>query len=80
MPTTDTHAPILLSPPHLTGEERAFVDDAFRTNWIAPLGPNVDGFEREMCTFLGAGSGDAASCGAPTAATRASATASEARS
>ena len=51
----DPNAPILLSPPHLTGEERAFVDDAFRTNWIAPLGPNVDGFEREMCTFLGGG-------------------------
>jgi len=54
-PTAD--APILLSPPHLTGEERRFVDDAFRTNWIAPLGPNVDGFEREMCAFLGAGPG-----------------------
>ncbi len=60
MNTHDASAPILLSPPHLTGEERSFVDDAFRTNWIAPLGPNVDGFEREMCTFLGAGSGDAA--------------------
>lgn len=51
----DPNAPILLSPPHLTGEERVFVDDAFRTNWIAPLGPNVDGFEREMCVFLGGG-------------------------
>ncbi|MFM1803559.1 MAG: hypothetical protein RL136_438 [Planctomycetota bacterium] len=45
--------PILLSPPHLTGEERRFVDEAFRTNWIAPLGPNVDAFEREMCDALG---------------------------
>ena len=48
-------APILLSPPHLTGEERGFVEDAFRSNWIAPLGPNVDGFEREMCARLGDG-------------------------
>jgi dTDP-4-amino-4,6-dideoxygalactose transaminase len=51
----DPNQPILLSPPHLTGEERCFVDEAFRTNWIAPLGPNVDGFEREMCTALGGG-------------------------
>ena len=55
MPPTEPRAPILLSPPHLTGEERAFVEDAFRSNWIAPLGPNVDGFEREMCEFLGGG-------------------------
>lgn len=51
----DPTQPILLSPPHLTGEERRFVDEAFRTNWIAPLGPNVDGFEREMCTVLRGG-------------------------
>ncbi|RLS87783.1 MAG: pyridoxal phosphate-dependent aminotransferase [Planctomycetota bacterium] len=53
MNTNDHDAPILLSPPHITGEERRFVEDAFRTNWIAPLGPNVDGFEREMCAHLG---------------------------
>ncbi|MFZ9915241.1 MAG: DegT/DnrJ/EryC1/StrS family aminotransferase [Phycisphaerales bacterium] len=50
--TTAGPTPILLSPPHLTGEERAFVEDAFRTNWIAPLGPNVDAFEREMADTL----------------------------
>jgi len=57
MTTDGRDQPILLSPPHLTGHERAFVDDAFRTNWIAPLGPNVDAFEREMCAFLRGGIG-----------------------
>lgn len=58
----DPNAPILLSPPHLTGEERPFVEDAFRSNWIAPLGPNVDGFEREMGAFLGGGMHACATC------------------
>ncbi len=40
--------PIFLSPPHMTGDEQLFIDEAFRTNWIAPLGPNVDAFEREF--------------------------------
>ena len=52
MQQSNHSAPILLSPPHLTGEEKLFVDEAFRSNWIAPLGPNVDGFEREMATHL----------------------------
>ena len=39
MKQSNPSAPILLSPPHLTGEERLFVDEAFRSNWIAPLGP-----------------------------------------
>ncbi len=49
---TDEPKPILLSPPHLSGAERHFVDEAFRTNWIAPLGPNVDAFERELAARL----------------------------
>ena len=52
--TTDTKTPILLSPPHLSGAERHFVEEAFRTNWIAPLGPNVDAFEREFAAQLSA--------------------------
>ena len=48
----DETRPILLSPPHLSGAERHFVEEAFRTNWIAPLGPNVDAFEREMAARL----------------------------
>jgi dTDP-4-amino-4,6-dideoxygalactose transaminase len=44
---------ILLSTPHLSDHERGFVEEAFLTNWIAPLGPNVDGFERELAAYLG---------------------------
>ncbi len=44
---------ILLSTPHLGEFEREFVDEAFRTNWIAPLGPNVDAFERELADWVG---------------------------
>jgi dTDP-4-amino-4,6-dideoxygalactose transaminase len=39
---------IYLSPPHLTGHELDLVRDAFESNWIAPLGPHVDAFEREF--------------------------------
>ena len=46
---------VWLSSPHLGEEETAFVEEAFRTNWIAPLGPHVDGFEREVCDYLGGG-------------------------
>lgn len=45
--------PILLSTPHLSEFEEGYVADAFRTNWIAPLGPNVDAFERELAEKVG---------------------------
>jgi dTDP-4-amino-4,6-dideoxygalactose transaminase len=54
---------IWLSSPHLGEEETAFVDDAFRTNWIAPLGPHVDGFEREIAAYAGVGHAAALSSG-----------------
>lgn len=44
---------ILLSTPHMGSWEREFVDEAFKTNWIAPLGPNVDAFEREIASYVG---------------------------
>jgi dTDP-4-amino-4,6-dideoxygalactose transaminase len=44
---------ILLSTPHMGDAEREFIEDAFRTNWIAPLGPNVDSFERELAESVG---------------------------
>jgi pyridoxal phosphate-dependent aminotransferase EpsN len=37
---------IYLSPPHMGGDELGLVQEAFASNWIAPLGPHVDGFER----------------------------------
>lgn len=36
------------------GHEQKFIDSAFETNWIAPLGPNVDGFEKELQNYTGA--------------------------
>lgn len=54
---------IWLSSPHLGEEESAFVEDAFRTNWIAPLGPHVDGFEREVAAYAGMAHGAAVSSG-----------------
>jgi len=44
---------IYLSPPHLSGQELEYVHEAFDTNWIAPLGPHVDAFERELCEVVG---------------------------
>ncbi|HEX6924644.1 MAG TPA: NeuD/PglB/VioB family sugar acetyltransferase [Longimicrobiaceae bacterium] len=44
---------IYLSPPHMSGLETQFVSEAFRSNWVAPLGPNVDQFEAEFCDAVG---------------------------
>jgi dTDP-4-amino-4,6-dideoxygalactose transaminase len=44
---------IWLSLAKMTGREQAFIQEAFDTNWVVPLGPNVDGFERELGDFLG---------------------------
>ena len=44
-----------LSSPHLGEEELGFVQEAFDSNWIAPLGPNVDGFEAEAEEYLDSG-------------------------
>jgi dTDP-4-amino-4,6-dideoxygalactose transaminase len=47
---------IWLSSPHMGQEELEYVKEAFATNWIAPLGPNVDGFEKDLEAFLKNGS------------------------
>jgi dTDP-4-amino-4,6-dideoxygalactose transaminase len=44
---------IFLSPPHMGGRERVLVDEAFTSNYIAPLGPMVDAFEQEMAAYTG---------------------------
>lgn len=54
---------ILLSTPHLGDYEMGFVEEAFRTNWIAPLGPNVDAFEQELAKCVGIGHAAAVSSG-----------------
>lgn len=44
---------ILLSPPHVSGREQAYLEDAIHSGWIAPIGPQVDAFEREMTDYTG---------------------------
>ena len=43
---------IWMSSPHMGGNEQKFINDAFDTNWIAPLGPNVSGFENDIKEYL----------------------------
>ena len=44
---------IELSTPHMGGNEQKFVNEAFESNWVAPLGPNIIGFEKDLETFIG---------------------------
>jgi dTDP-4-amino-4,6-dideoxygalactose transaminase len=44
---------IWLSSPHMGEKEMIYIQEAFASNWIAPLGPNVNGFEKDLETFLG---------------------------
>ena len=44
---------IYLSPPDIGEQERQYVTEAFNTNWIAPLGPHVDDFEKELSSYIG---------------------------
>lgn len=48
-----TKTKIWLSSPHMGGTEKNFIDETFANNWIAPLGPNVDGFEEDLQSFTG---------------------------
>lgn len=54
---------IYLSPPHMSPAERGLLLDAFDSNWIAPLGPHVDAFEREVAETVGAKAAAALSSG-----------------
>lgn len=54
---------IYLASPHMSGLEEVFVKEAFDTNWIAPLGANVDGFEKELSEYVGIKTGAALSSG-----------------
>ncbi len=47
-----TKSKIWLSSPHMGGTEQIFVNQAFNTNWVAPLGPNVNNFESDLSNFL----------------------------
>ncbi len=54
---------IYLSSPHMGGGEMKYVNEAYETNWVAPLGANVDGFENDIRTFTNSGSCAALSSG-----------------
>jgi len=60
---SDIDKPILLSSPHMGEYELEYVKDAFASNWIAPLGPNVDAFEAELAAKVGVGHAAAVSSG-----------------
>lgn len=54
---------IYLASPHMGGEEMKYIQEAFNTNWIAPLGKNVNQFEKEMAAYVGVKTGAALSAG-----------------
>ena len=54
---------IYLSCPTMHGEEQKFIQEAFDTNWVAPLGPNVNAFEKEMAEYTGVAHASALSAG-----------------
>ena len=60
MPTPER---VYLSSPHMTGRERDRVAEAFDSNWIAPLGPQVDAFEAELAAVVGVGAALAVTSG-----------------
>lgn len=40
---------------HMSGKEMAFIQEAFDTNWVVPMGPNVNGFEKDLESFVNDG-------------------------
>ena len=60
---SDSEDVILLSPPDLGSEESRLVMEAIKSNWIAPVGPDLDAFERELCSATGAAHACAVSSG-----------------
>lgn len=52
MSVSDSRKRIYLCQPHLSGMEQVFVNEAFDSNWLAPIGPNVDAFEVELKEYL----------------------------
>ena len=54
---------IYLASPTMHGEEQKYIQEAFDTNWVAPLGPNVNAFETEMCEYADCGHAAALSSG-----------------
>ncbi|MFI3175880.1 MAG: aminotransferase class I/II-fold pyridoxal phosphate-dependent enzyme [Eubacteriales bacterium] len=58
-----TSGRIFLSSPTMNGAEQQYIQEAFDTNWVAPLGTNVNEFEKELAQYVGSGYGAALSAG-----------------
>lgn len=57
---------IYLSPPHMSGKEQMKIEEAFKSNWIAPLGPLVNEFEQVVADYAGVKRGARLSSGTAT--------------
>jgi Predicted pyridoxal phosphate-dependent enzyme apparently involved in regulation of cell wall biogenesis len=58
-----TQPKIWLSSPHMGGDELKFIQEAFDTNWISPVGPHISGFEEDLSRYVGVAHGAALSSG-----------------
>lgn len=54
---------IFLASPHMSGDEMMYIQEAFDTNWVAPLGKNVNEFEKELADYVGVGHAAALNAG-----------------
>jgi len=54
---------IYLSPPHMSGNEQNYLAEAFASNWIAPVGPHIEAFEKELASYVGSKGAAAVSSG-----------------
>jgi pyridoxal phosphate-dependent aminotransferase EpsN len=54
---------IYLSPPHMSGMENSYIEEAFKDNWVSPIGPNITAFEEAMAKFIGVKGGVALNSG-----------------
>jgi dTDP-4-amino-4,6-dideoxygalactose transaminase len=52
--SNSSYPKIWLSPPHLSGHEQLFINEAIASNWVAPVGPQITLFEKQLCEFTGA--------------------------
>ena len=62
-PPVQHHERVYLSPPHLGDEEQRMVGEAIASNWVAPVGPDIDAFEREFAAAVGSPHAAAVSSG-----------------
>ena len=54
---------LFLSPPHMSGNEQKYIDEVFKSNYIAPIGAYINKFEASVCDYTGTGNALAVTCG-----------------